>query len=844
MKKILFVIFLLCAAPAWGATYYVNPSVVSSGDCLHDSTGCKTIAEGLAKLTVAGDDLYIKCGGTWQSIKSTDYYSIPVSGVNAGNPTVIGAYYMVGDTETPGVPQGGQKPVLHGNDVAPAYGTNYGLITIASKDYVTLQDLKIYKSQNTGILVNGTSDHVIIDRCDLVDIQASGISLTGTGNTVNTCTIQYCDISYTDMNTKELNTNYGGGIQMMQGAYSNTVQYNTVHNCYGEGIDAGKGAYSNIITNNTVYATRSVMIYIGEGAHDNTVKNNLTYCTTNTDFWKPRNPAKPGIGISVADEYYTGNDVGENTKNNLVYNNVVAGCGWGIDNFPDAVNNKPFESNNFYNNTIIDCWINVNFQNVADSYYTGTSNLKNNLFLCVTEGCVHYSGPTTMTNVVWDYNLWGGGTAPTGEAAGAHDQTSAPTLVKMTGYRALADGELSLSDVKFTSAASVGVDDGADTSATVTTDAFGTTRPVNTVVDIGAHEWPVTETPVCGDTYCDPAEENCTTCEADCGACAATFSCTDVGFLWDAETTTINYTLGATGTVTLNGATLETTQKKQGSKSLYCPTSEDYASVVLADNLVINPQEGSIGVWFYLNSAPVSGATLVYAKTTDGTGLIYISLLSTGDVRINIYANSTYYSQSTSAAGLTTGAWYYAIAKWDQPNKDMSIAVYNATLVQLAKTENTNYTFMVTSSSNPYTLLKIGPYWTASSCYIDYVGISKQYETDWLDIAGDVSIYDCTDEDPVSLALTEIAVPVVPLAGAPTWTLHSTLAGTLTMSGPCKTDTTTIIGGNNNITFYTMGKGNYSNCIASITDSGDNTETLNVSPFTVDFWTLDFSPSE
>lgn len=291
--------------------------------------------------------------------------------------------------------------------------------------------------------------------------------------------------------------------------------------------------------------------------------------------------------------------------------------------------------------------------------------------------------------------------------------------------------------------------------------------------------------------------------------------------------------------------TLTEAADKEGTNGLSCGAPNYRVQLDLADDLVVSRLEGSIAFWMRYNTAiPSDGAILWYAGKASGGSSIYITAVAGGDIKLNIY-NGSYVGLQTTGAGLTATAspWYFVIARWNHAANDRSIAVYNASGTLIKSYENLTTSWTVPPYE--FDVMYLGNTNSASTFNVHYdylLGISKQYETDWLSIDTE-AMPDCSGEDPVALALTEIAVPVVPLAGAPTWALNSTLSGTLTMSGPCKTDTTTVSGGNNEITFYTMGKGTYNNCIATVVN-GEDSQSLSVSPFIVDSWVLDFSPSE
>lgn len=68
----------------------------------------------------------------------------------------------------------------------------------------------------------------------------------------------------------------------------------------------------------------------------------------------------------------------------------------------------------------------------------------------------------------------------------------------------------------------------------------------------------------------------------------------------------------------------------------------------------------------------------------------------------------------------------------------------------------------------------------------------------------------------------------------PTYTFNSSEDGTITYSGPCASDTTTAVVGDNSITFRTLPYGNYNTCQLIVTDpAGNVSSSLSISAFTI-----------
>lgn len=89
------------------------------------------------------------------------------------------------------------------------------------------------------------------------------------------------------------------------------------------------------------------------------------------------------------------------------------------------------------------------------------------------------------------------------------------------------------------------------------------------------------------------------------------------------------------------------------------------------------------------------------------------------------------------------------------------------------------------------------------------------------------------DGSPVLLEVTP--VPVTTTDQSPDYTFSSNVAGSVYFGGDCgSTPSTTMISGNNTITFATLATGAYSNCYLIGIDGAGNSSTLNISSFTIE----------
>ena len=158
-------------------------------------------------------------------------------------------------------------------------------------------------------------------------------------------------------------------------------------------------------------------------------------------------------------------------------------------------------------------------------------------------------------------------------------------------------------------------------------------------------------------------------------------------FFWRMEGTTLDGTHDFTAgdsTAALNSlAAINTDAVRIGTNGLDCPTSSDHAQFDVSSGDLISQSVGSLGFWFRLQSF-TSGASLFRAHNT-GTinNHIQVELSGTDDatgreiglrIRLNLAINAVLV---TTDADLQLDTWYRLVVRWDEPNSDRRIEVYN-----------------------------------------------------------------------------------------------------------------------------------------------------------------------
>jgi hypothetical protein len=288
---------LAFSGSASAATYYVanngnntwtgtRPALYPAGCTTNCSDGpFKTAGKAsIALRGSTGNHVYFRCGDTWTFPEQdpwATYFYVSWSGTSE-NQSIIGAYYMNGDTPVYGV--NGNKPLFDGAYSQPN-SAGMGLIHLAEWDaatvnqYITIRDLKIANVKGMGIYGGKYQNsgqycsNVIIDSVDIENTFWGGINLSSmTSSQIKNCdvwkTVQcwrspsitgfvtYCN-GTTSPDPQVFMPNALG---MNHGGANNYIGYNTVRETRGEGIGLYWDIFDSTIENNFVYVSGSAGI--------------------------------------------------------------------------------------------------------------------------------------------------------------------------------------------------------------------------------------------------------------------------------------------------------------------------------------------------------------------------------------------------------------------------------------------------------------------------------------------------------------------------------------------------------------------------------------------------------
>lgn len=404
-------LFFIAGTNAFAQSYYVKADGNDQLDGTSDERAWKTISRVNSFKFNSGDDVYFKCNDTW--INQRLY--IDWSGT-ATDRVIIGSYYGTGTKDVSGA-----KPVIDGKYISPSNEWT-GLVVVAAQDYITVENLRVINTKGHGINAF-ESDYINVISCDVDKAYQQGI---GFEKNCNYGMIKGCSVTDAGRVGIETSQNWPCALGLAKFCTNIIISGNTVYGNHGEGIGLYQKSDNCIVENNFVYENRRVNIYNGE-SRNNIIRYNLIYGTDASAAY---------VGIGVDDEDWRSGY----TENLKIYGNMIANCSKGFyleTTHPDSV----FRNNKIYNNTVVDCLINL----YSSSGPYENSEIKNNIFWCISDNCTQTKFAPTKGGVTFDYNLWS--STPESHVKGQNDLSySSPALERTTGWRSLEGKNVTISD--------------------------------------------------------------------------------------------------------------------------------------------------------------------------------------------------------------------------------------------------------------------------------------------------------------------------------------------------------------------------------------------------------------
>jgi hypothetical protein len=531
MRNVYIIVFVLIASTCFAATYHIDPDAANGGDGSHTSPYNEW--SDLPSMST-GDDVYFKCDTTYQPSSNL---SITWQGTS-GDRAVIGAYYLSGGSPVYGI--SGQRPKIDGQWTVPtnqcmSSGTEpdswSGMIDVRDKDYVTVENLNIYKSGYTGILFQGargtTAQNVglLINNNIVEQSVMGGISVNRSAlnyGTISNNVLRLNNIGHGWLEVPDTSTpcrtayypNWPATLTVVNCPNSNTtVSGNQLYNNWGEGISIANpcdhptecvNAGHATVEDNIIFNNARGSLYINR-TESNIVRRNIIAaendCLQNAGGELCQAITTAGgrnwsqIGIWLNAEVGTGTNEPTKTINNQIYNNLIigyfTGFGWG-----NAQSATTMTGNKVYNNTIIDNYQNLWIgSNLSDDTTTG-SEYRNNLHLCtpgsvcnnVSGNAVWFDTKITGTNSAWttSYPLYVSdiGVDPTDTLVDEND------IVSGIDWQNLTEGDIpNIENLAKLVLGSNLINAGSTDSDGPDDDFWEKARPVDGVDDIGIHEF-------------------------------------------------------------------------------------------------------------------------------------------------------------------------------------------------------------------------------------------------------------------------------------------------------------------------------------------------------------------
>ena len=435
LLRVLGLLSLLFPGISGAATYYVA-TTGSDGAAGAIGTPWLTINK-CATTMVAGDTCYVR-GGTY----NISAMIIPAHSGSAGNLIVYSAYP-------------GETPIVNSWSGIPTWGAVFFLQNTLS--YIKVTGFTINGMNNSGIDDFG----IRMDTSNYVQILNNHINNTGDSGMV--CLVA-CDNLIIDSNVVAYpgvhvsNSQEGMSFQQLT---NSTISNNTLHDGTWEGIDVKHVANNVNIYGNNVYNMHRISIYIdGQGAtasniniYNNVIHDNISGSSAGLD------------GIRIGNEG-GGLSTGINIYNNVIYNMSTSGIN--LSNYHSSGGVPPFTNVHIMNNTIYNVGIGATGGGIEVDSGTDSGIYVGNNILDATGNYGIGMTPTgqTVTNNLF-YNI---------SASGTNSVTGNPLFVST-----------STPDFHI-QAGSPAIDAGIATNAPAT-DITGTTRPQNSLFDIGAYEY-------------------------------------------------------------------------------------------------------------------------------------------------------------------------------------------------------------------------------------------------------------------------------------------------------------------------------------------------------------------
>jgi hypothetical protein len=214
---------------------------------------------------------------------------------------------------------------------------------------------------------------------------------------------------------------------------------------------------------------------------------------------------------------------------------------------------------------------------------------------------------------------------------------------------------------------------------------------------------------------------------------------------WRCESTTLDWNgssgndfYASGGDSTADGSFLSATAAKYGTNGILADAVGEVCS--FDPQFILDPLEGQVAFAVkFVTSVPASNSVIFDVRSDTTTDKIDIRLRGTGDIGLFVVKDGVGNSIiETSGVGMTTGVWYFIVAKWESAaagGPRRSIAVYDTNGTIISAT--TNPSTSTSAYDSPTELgptgnrLRIGDYsgWiSGNSAHFDNLFCASSYD--------------------------------------------------------------------------------------------------------------------
>jgi hypothetical protein len=159
-------------------------------------------------------------------------------------------------------------------------------------------------------------------------------------------------------------------------------------------------------------------------------------------------------------------------------------------------------------------------------------------------------------------------------------------------------------------------------------------------------------------------------------------------FFWRCEASALDATHDfSAGDTSASGSAPTTTAVRIGTNG--CESTSNFDTKDFTATSLFPLSTGSFGYWLQYKTALQSGERHFLVLGSSGNNNFSISTVNTNELRFTISNNGAgSVTLDTTAVNLAIDTWYFVVARYDQPNSDRRLEVYNTSLALIEGVED------------------------------------------------------------------------------------------------------------------------------------------------------------